>query len=108
MIRSAIHKIRPTKNFMSHRYSRSQHWNARHIDLKDELSFYGAFRYIGSLHMCTRAFGITSPKEGGVSGEDVARLWKEGAYKDIARYNVEDLVATRELYLFWEKYLNIS
>ncbi len=63
MIRSAIHKIKPTKNLLSNRYSNLQKFGALHVDLMDQLSFYGAFRPKGSnLHMFTRAFGIESPK----------------------------------------------
>lgn len=105
MIRSAIHGIRPTKNLMSNRYRSSQLRGAEHIDLQDELSFYGAVRRKGSLHMWTRAFGITSPKAEGVGGDDVARLFKDEKYSAIARYNLRDVRATKELYQRWEQYL---
>jgi len=105
MIRSAIHKIRSTKDFMSNRYLGSQKFSAQHIDLQDLLTFYGSVRRKGSLHMWCRAFGIKSPKVGGVTGDEVGQFFKEGKYKDIARYNVRDIEATRDLYLYWEKYL---
>jgi predicted PolB exonuclease-like 3'-5' exonuclease len=105
MIRSAIHKIRPSKNFMSNRYLGSQKFDAKHIDLQDELTFYGAVRRKGALHLWCRAFGIKSPKAEGVSGDDVARLFQEKCYKDIARYNVRDIEATRDLYDYWKEYL---
>ena len=104
MIRSAIHKIRPSKDLMSNRYLSSQRAGAKNIDLYDQLSFYGAVRRRGGLHLWCRAFGITSPKDD-VKGEDVGRLFKEKKYKDIARYNVGDLRATKALYEYWEKYL---
>jgi len=106
MIRSAIHKIRPTKDLMSNRYLFSQKYDAKHVDLADQLSFYGA-RKRESLHLCTRAFGIKSPKTEGVTGDDVGRLFKEGKYEDIAKYNRNDLIATRDLYAYWEKYLKL-
>lgn len=105
VVRSAIHKIRPSKDLLSNRYLNSQRFDAKHIDLIDQLSFYGAVRKKGSLHMWCRAFGIKSPKADGVTGDDVSRLFKEGRYLDIARYNVGDLHATKELYEQWKEYI---
>jgi hypothetical protein len=42
-----------------------------------------------------------------VSGDDVGALFKEKKFVDIAKYNVGDLVATNELYGYWNTYLNI-
>ena len=105
MVRSAIHGIRPTKDLMSNRYLSSQRDFAKHIDLQDQLTFYGAMRRKGGLHLWARAFGIKSPKAEGIKGEDVGRLFKEKKYLDIARYNVGDLWATAELYTYWKNYL---
>ncbi len=105
MVRSAIHKIKPTKDLMSNRYLSSQWSGAKHIDLQDQLTFYGAVRRKGSLHLWSRAFGIPSPKAQGISGEDVGRLFREKKFLDIARYNVDDLKATKGLYEFWRNYL---
>ena len=107
MARAAAHKIRPSKNFLSNRYLGSQKYDAKHVDLQEELTYYGAMRRRGSLHLWCRAFGIESPKTGGVSGDDVAKLFAEKRYKDIARYNVRDIVATRDLYLHWKQYLQM-
>jgi DNA polymerase elongation subunit (family B) len=107
MVRSAVHGVRPTKDLMRGRYLYQQHADAVHIDLLDQLSFYGALRRKGSLHLWTRAFGIKSPKGEGVTGDDVADLFKRKKYLDIARYNVGDLVATKELYRKWETFLNL-
>jgi len=49
--------------------------------------------------------GVKSPKGDGVCGDDVSRLFREKKYLDIARYNVGDLVATRDLYDHWQKYM---
>lgn len=105
MVRSAIQNIRPSKNLMSNRYLNSQKFDALHIDLKDQLSFYGAVPRPGSLHMWCHAFGIASPKAEGISGDDVGQLFKEGQYQNIARYNARDLVATKQLFTYWQKYL---
>jgi DNA polymerase elongation subunit (family B) len=104
-VRSAIHEIRPTKNLMANRYSSSQPKNAKHIDLLDQLTFYGSVRRKGNLHLWSRAFGIKSPKEDGVSGDQVGKLFAEKRFLDIAKYNVGDLHATTELFRKWEKFV---
>ena len=105
MIRSAIKGIRPTKDLMRGRYLYQHNPEALHIDLLEQLTFYGASRKKGSLHLWSRAFGIESPKAGGVTGDDVAPLFKKKKYLEIAKYNVGDLRATSALYEKWEKYL---
>jgi 3'-5' exonuclease len=106
MARSAIHGVRPTKDLMRGRYLYQNNPDALHIDLLEQLSFYGATRRKGSLHLWSRAFGIESPKSGGITGDDVGPLFKRGKFLDIARYNVGDIRATRELYSKWEQYLS--
>ena len=101
-IRSAIHKLGPTRELMPNRY------NGPHIDLLDQLTFYGATKRRFSLDMWCKAFGIKSPKAEGITGLDVKRLFNEGRYLDIARYCLRDLYATRELLLYWERYLKFS
>lgn len=107
MVRSAVHRIKPTKNLLTNRYLNSQRAGARHIDLLDQLSFYGAVRRKGNLHLWCRAFGIESPKGQGVTGDDVGRLFAEKKFLDIARYNAGDLRATHDLYEYWRDYINI-
>ncbi len=105
MIRSAIHGLRPSRDLMSNRYLNSQKFDAKHIDLFDQLTFYGALRRKGGLHLWCRAFGIKSPKDEGVTGDDVGRLFKEKKFLEIAKYNAGDLHATDKLYNYWEKFL---
>ncbi|MFH1175327.1 MAG: ribonuclease H-like domain-containing protein [bacterium] len=107
MIRSAIHQIKPSKNLLSNRYLNLQPANAKHIDLMDQLSFYGAVSKKTNLHLACRSFGIKSPKAGGVTGDDVGKLFKEKKFLDIAKYNSGDLIATKELYEFWKNYLKV-
>ena len=57
LIRSAVHKIKPTKDLMPNRY------NGVHIDLLDQLTFYGASRRKFSLDMWCKTFGIKAPKK---------------------------------------------
>lgn len=105
MIRSALHNIRPTKDLMRARYLYQHSPDAVHIDLYDQLSFYGSVRRKGGLHLWSRLFGITSPKASGITGDDVGKLFKEKKFLDIAKYNVGDLRATKELYEKWDTYL---
>lgn len=107
MTRSAVHKLLPSKNLMAGRYLNQQHADAIHIDLQDQLSFLGAVRRKGSLHLWCRAFGIKSPKAEGITGDDVSLLFKKKKYLEIARYNVGDLRATKELFQIWNDYFNI-
>src|SRR3989344_421522 len=97
LVRSAVHGIRVPINLMPPRYSS----NANHIDLLDQLTFFGSVRKKGNLHLWCRAFGIKSPKADGISGDDVGLLYKNKEFQKIAEYNVGDLKATRELYKYW-------
>jgi predicted PolB exonuclease-like 3'-5' exonuclease len=105
MIRSAIHNLRPSKNLMTNRYLNNKYINFEHIDLYDQMSFYGAVRRRGSLHLYCRAFGIKSPKTLGITGDDVNKLFNNKEYKKIAEYNSWDLIATAELFEKWREYL---
>ncbi len=99
-IRSLVHDVKPSRDLLSNRYLSMQRGCA-HIDLMDQLTFYGAARFKKSLHLFCRALGIESPKAGGTAGDDVAGLFKAGKYEDIARYNAGDLFATAALYERW-------
>lgn len=105
MVRSAVNGIRPSKNLLANRYLNYQPESARHIDLFDQLTFYGALRRKGGLHLWCRAFGIESPKAQGVDGDDVKALFDSGRGADIARYNSRDLRATYELYMKYNQFL---
>ncbi len=104
-IRSAIHQIRPSVDLMSNRYLSSQKFGPRHVDLADQFTYYGAMRKHPSLHLLCRAFGITSPKEGEVTGDQVGQLFFNKEYEKIARYNAGDLFATKTLFEYWNAYL---
>ena len=102
MVRSAVNKLRPTRDLMPNRY------HDTHIDLLDQLTFYGASRRRFSLDMWCRTFGIRSPKEEGISGQDVKELFRAGRHIEIARYCVRDIRATGELLRYWERYIRYS
>lgn len=100
--RSLSHNIMPTKDLLEGRYPYQQK-SCRHVDLQDELSFFGALRRAPSLHLLCRAYGIESPK-GEVGGDDVAKLFASKKFRDIALYNSRDVTATHELYKVWQEY----
>jgi DNA polymerase elongation subunit (family B) len=101
LVRSAVHRIRPTKEIMPGRYDGS------HIDLLDRLMFFGASRRRFSLDMWCRTFGIESPKAE-FTGYEVKDIYRQGRYTDIARYCVGDLRATKSLLEYWERYMKFA
>jgi len=103
--RSAKYGIKPSKDLMSYRYSAQQKKDNVHNDLYDQLSYYGAVRKAGNLHMWCRHFGIESPKAEGVKGDNVTELFSDGRCLDIARYNARDIRATSKLYEKWLKFI---
>jgi predicted PolB exonuclease-like 3'-5' exonuclease len=96
-IRSAMLDVSATRNLVPARYTTDQHF-----DLMDQLTFYGATRKF-SLDFLCRSFGIDSPKQQGVTGSDVGELFAADRIEDIVEYNYRDLLATRELFLRWER-----
>jgi DNA polymerase elongation subunit (family B) len=102
MLRSALLGVRPSRDLMPYRYDKT-----KHVDLADQLSFYGAIEWKRrfSLDFYCRAFGIESPKAHGVTGADVNELFAQQKYKEIAIYCLRDVVATVELYKKWRQYL---
>lgn len=56
LIRSAINNVKQTTDIMGYRYK-----TIPHLDLADQLSFYGAARHL-PLHFYCKAFHIESPK----------------------------------------------
>ncbi len=99
MLRSAIHGIKSTKNLVPYRYD-----HKTHCDLLDQMTFYGASRKY-NLDTFTRAFGITSPKEAGMSGDQVRDQYAQGNYVEIAKYCWGDVKATSELWKKWDAFM---
>lgn len=98
-IRSAIHRVRSSKNLMGYRYEANIH-----CDLLEQLTFYGAVRKF-NLDFYAKSFGVKSSKDEGVDGSMVGGMYKEGKYLEVARYCKRDLVTTKELYDYWNNYL---
>jgi DNA polymerase elongation subunit (family B) len=103
IIRSAVNRVKPTRDLMPYRYGANSH-----IDLFDQLSFYGAAKKKFPLDMWCRTFGIKSPKEDGITGYDIKDLFRAGRHIDIARYCAGDLTATKEILSVWENYIKFS
>ena len=99
LLRSAILRVKPTRNLMPYRFDSSVH-----CDLLEQLTFYGAFRKF-SLDFYCKSFGIGSPKAGGITGLDMGRLFEEKKFMDIAEYCLGDVRATAELFHRWEVFL---
>ena len=99
MLRSAINEVRVTKNLMGYRFDYKQH-----CDLLEQLTFYGATRRF-NLDFYSKAFGIKSPKEKGIDGSLVGEFYKKKKYIEIARYCARDVIATGQLYNYWDQYL---
>jgi predicted PolB exonuclease-like 3'-5' exonuclease len=102
MMRSALLKIKPAKNFLGYRYD-----TKTHIDLLEQFTFYGITRKFNLDFYCY-AFGIKSPKSKEVSGMEVKNLYEAGRIKEIAVYCGEDVTATYKLYKIWDEFLNFK
>ena len=101
--RSIAHELTPSVSLLGSRYV-SRQTLPYHVDLQDEFTFYGAMQRRPSLHLLCRAYGIKSPK-GEVDGYEVAKLFLEKKFRDLATYNARDVVATTTLYEKWKKHL---
>jgi uncharacterized protein YprB with RNaseH-like and TPR domain len=102
--RSVALSIVPTRDLLEGRYLYQQK-SVCHVDLQDQLTFYGAMQRRPNLHLFCRAYGIQSPKASGVAGDDVALLFARKQFTDIALYNARDVRATVLLYEKWHTYL---
>ena len=101
MLRSAILGVRPSRNLLGNRYAKDM------VDLLEQLCFYGATRKFNLDFYC-RTFGIESPKSHGVSGLDMNSLYREGRFREIAKYCLGDCRATVELFKKWRDFLSFD
>lgn len=99
MLRSAMLGIKPSKNLMGNRFD-----SKMHLDLLEQLSFYGGFRKFNLDFYC-HGFGIKTPKSKDVSGAEVKTMYEEGRIKEIAEYCGRDIYATYQLYEIWKEFL---
>lgn len=101
MIRSAINKIKPSRNLIGKRFD-----SKIHIDLLEQFTYYGLTRKFNLDFYC-HAFGIKSPKSKEISGMEVKNYYEAGKVKEIAVYCGYDIYATYQLYKIWEEYLQL-
>ncbi|MDC1068425.1 ribonuclease H-like domain-containing protein [Candidatus Kapabacteria bacterium] len=105
MTRSAILRIKPSRNLMA-----GTKFNyPMHFDLADELTFFSPSR-IGATRrynfdFFARSFGVTSPKADGVDGSKVGELYKNNQIEEIAEYCLRDVTSTWDLFTIWNNYL---
>lgn len=102
MLRSAMLKVKPSKQLIKNRYDFSEH-----IDLLEQFTFFGITRKFNLDFYCN-AFGIESPKSKDISGMEVKNLYESGRIKDVAVYCSKDVLATYKLYKIWKEYLDFS
>ncbi|MBU2446891.1 MAG: ribonuclease H-like domain-containing protein [Bacteroidetes bacterium] len=100
-LRSAILRIKPTKNLIPYRYD-----SKIHCDLLEQFTFYGLVRKYNLDFYC-KAFGIGSPKRGEVTGHNINEMFAEKKFKEIAEYCSKDLIATYELFKVFKEFLEI-
>ncbi|MFC2133476.1 ribonuclease H-like domain-containing protein [Bacteroidota bacterium] len=100
MLRSAMYKIRPSKNLIRNRYDLSDH-----VDLLEQFTFCGLTKKFNLDFYC-RSFGIESPKSKGITGMEVKELSNAGKNREVAVYCADDIRATYELYKIWKEYLS--
>ncbi len=101
IFRSMVHNLRPTFDLMPNRYGNNRKGFNPHLDLSDQLSYFGGIRKF-SLHLICESLGITSPKGDGIDGSQVESFYNKGEYKKIARYCMRDVFATAELMKKWD------
>ncbi|MCX7879091.1 MAG: ribonuclease H-like domain-containing protein [Ignavibacteria bacterium] len=106
MLRSAILGIHPSRNLMD-----GTKYNYKyHIDLLDQFTFYQPTNYFSptkrfNMDFYAHSFGVKSPKTEEINGTKVKEFFKEGKIIEIARYCIDDVVATWELFKKWKKTL---
>lgn len=82
---------------MSDLVSQPPYRHRPHLDLYQILIGSGRGAAPMNLDAACFAFGIESPKDA-MDGSMVGQAYRERRYQEIARYNLSDIVATRELY----------
>jgi 3'-5' exonuclease len=96
MIRSGINKVKMPFEI--------KRWGSdKFIDLANKIRQNNrSFK----LEMLCKAFGIENPKEKGVHGDQVSKLFNKKEFNKIADYVARDAIATTDLYLIWKKYMS--
>ncbi len=101
--RSVASGVVPTADLLHKRYLHQQ-TPPYHIDLQDELSWYGALGKRPSLPMVCRTYGIPYP-DGIVTHDEVRSLVLAGKWNELVRSSANDVLATVAVYEKWLQYL---
>jgi len=75
-----------------------------HIDIMMFLCSWNSYNAV-SMDIACRSFGISSPKEGEVSGDTVAKAYIDGNISAVEEYVMRDVEATHALYNKLKKYI---
>ena len=75
-----------------------------HIDLMLYLCNWNSYNSV-SMDIACRSFGISSPKEGEVKGDTVAKAYDEGNIEAVNEYVMRDVEATHQLYEKLRQYI---
>lgn len=78
-------------------YMGSRFTTTKHFDALEVLTCHGAAGFWPSFDAACWAFGLESPKEGGMDGAGVGAAYRDGKIDDIARYCMRDVRQLSEL-----------
>ena len=100
--RSVMNAVKPTVDIARQRFLTRQSL-PYHVDLLDELSFYGNMTHRPSLQLLCGAYGIDNTSL--LGGEEISEAFAEGRFRYIAEKNMGDVQAIHGLYEKWKEYL---
>jgi DNA polymerase elongation subunit (family B) len=100
--RSVVHRIKPSVEITRQRYLTKQSL-PYHVDLLDEITFYGSIQKRPSLQLVCDAYGICYDSK--IGGEDIAEFFRQKKFRDIANHNAQDVLAIKKLYEIWNQHL---
>jgi hypothetical protein len=100
--RSVMNEVKPTVDIARQRFITRQSL-PYHVDLIDELSFYGGMAHRPSLQLLCGAYGIDNTSL--LGGEEISDAFTEGRFRYIAEKNMGDVQAINGLYEKWVEYL---
>ena len=99
--RSVVTNVVPSVQIARQRYVTKQTF-PYHVDLLDELSFYGAMAHRPSLQLLSGAYGI--PNQSLLAGDEIAEAFTEKRFRYIAEKNAADVQVITDLYEKWKQY----
>lgn len=100
--RSVMNAVKPTVDIARQRFLSKQS-RPYHVDLLDELSFYGGMAHRPSLQLLCGAYKIENTSL--LGGEEIEEAFSDGRFRYIAEKNMGDVQAIHKLYEKWKEYL---